>query len=496
MEEEPAGLSLCTDRLFDAIPFGLLLADRKLTARQANPHCTRLLALEHRLWRGRPLEALLPVAGLAERGRRVLDGHAAGDALTVNLIGTSLHIALGRLDCQGNPLLILALAECGEALASAPATEAGLQASEERFRLLMDNAVDYAIFMLDPEGRVINWNEGAQRILGYGEAEVLGRRLDRIFTPEDRRSGVPAQEMESARAAGRASDNRWLLRKDGSRFWASGTLTALRDERGRLRGYAKILRDRTEQKLAEEQLLRLNAQLEQRLAEIGTLNHELEAFSYSVSHDLRAPLRAIDGFSQILQEDYAERLDDAGQDYLNRVRGAAQRMGQLIDDLLRLAQVPRGELQRESIDLSQLAQRIAAGLAASQPVRRVEFVIAPAVMACADLRLLQIAMENLLGNAWKFTGKQADARIEFGAFAQDGQTVYFVRDNGAGFDMSYAHKLFGAFQRLHGAEEFAGTGIGLATVARIIARHGGRIWAEGAVGQGATFYFTLGGMGS
>ncbi|WP_051181077.1 ATP-binding protein [Thermithiobacillus tepidarius DSM 3134] len=299
-----------------------------------------------------------------------------------------------------------------------------------------------------------------------------------------------------ARAAGRASDNRWLLRKDGSRFWASGTLTALRDERGRLRGYAKILRDRTEQKLAEEQLLRLNAQLEQRLAEIGTLNHELEAFSYSVSHDLRAPLRAIDGFSQILQEDYAERLDDAGQDYLNRVRGAAQRMGQLIDDLLRLAQVPRGELQRESIDLSQLAQRIAAGLAASQPVRRVEFVIAPAVMACADLRLLQIAMENLLGNAWKFTGKQADARIEFGAFAQDGQTVYFVRDNGAGFDMSYAHKLFGAFQRLHGAEEFAGTGIGLATVARIIARHGGRIWAEGAVGQGATFYFTLGGMGS
>jgi len=238
------------------------------------------------------------------------------------------------------------------------------------------------------------------------------------------------------------------------------------------------------------------AELEQRVAErtveLAAVNKELEAFAYSVSHDLRAPLRSIDGFSRALLEDYEDRLDAEGQDYLHRVRASCQRMGQLIDDLLRLSRVTRGEMRREPVDLSALAQEIAVELQETQPERRVEFIIQPGLAADGDARLLRVVLENLLGNAWKFTGKRRQARIEFGLTEAEGRSVYFVSDNGAGFDMAYADRLFGAFQRLHSLAEFRGTGIGLATVQRVIHRHGGHVWAEGAVGQGATFYFTLG----
>ncbi len=245
----------------------------------------------------------------------------------------------------------------------------------------------------------------------------------------------------------------------------------------------------------------------ERTAQLETANKELEAFSYSVSHDLRAPLRSIDGFSQVLLERYAEQLDDKGKHYLQRVRTAGQRMGQLIDDLLNLSRVTRSEMQHQSVDLSALVQQIAEELQQTQPECQVEFVIAPGVLAEGDPRLLRVVLENLLNNACKFTSKQAHPRIEFGTlseipptdFEKEGNispfskspVTYFVRDNGAGFDMAYANKLFGAFQRLHTEDEFPGTGIGLASVQRIIRRHGGRVWAEGAVDQGATFYFTL-----
>lgn len=220
-------------------------------------------------------------------------------------------------------------------------------------------------------------------------------------------------------------------------------------------------------------------------------NKELEAFSYSVSHDLRAPLRSIDGFSQALLEDYTERLDEQGRDYLHRVRAASQRMAQLIDDMLKLSRVTRAELSREEVDLSALAQEIAVELRRAQPGREVEFTVASGLRVHGDPKLLRIVIENLLGNAWKFTGKRSGARIEFGMTHRDGKPAYFVRDNGVGFDMAYAGKLFGAFQRLHDSREFPGTGIGLATVQRVIHKHGGRVWAEGEVEKGATFYFTL-----
>jgi light-regulated signal transduction histidine kinase (bacteriophytochrome) len=225
--------------------------------------------------------------------------------------------------------------------------------------------------------------------------------------------------------------------------------------------------------------------------ELERKNQELEAFSYSVSHDLRTPLRAIDGFSQALVEDYGDRIDAEGRRYLSRVREAAQRMAELIDDLLTLSRVTRSELKRNRVDLSALAHTLLAGFQRLEPERRVETVVAPGIVADADPQLAAIALENLLGNAWKFTAKRTLARIEIGMTNVDGSPAYFVRDNGAGFDMAYRDKLFGVFQRLHPESEFPGTGVGLATVARITQRHRGRIWADSAPDRGATFYFTL-----
>jgi signal transduction histidine kinase len=240
-----------------------------------------------------------------------------------------------------------------------------------------------------------------------------------------------------------------------------------------------------ERKRAEEELRRAKASVED-------ANKELEAFSYSVSHDLRAPLRGIDGFSQALLEDYADRIDAAGFRYLKHIRTAAQEMGQLIEGLLNLSRVTRAELHRDFVDLSELARSVLERLASMQPGREVESFVQPGLVAQGDLRLLDIVLTNLLGNAWKFTSRRATARIEFAAKDSAQHPVYFVRDNGAGFDPAYVGQLFGVFQRLHTTDEFEGTGIGLATVQRIIRRHGGQVWAEGQVDGGATFYFTLG----
>ncbi|HEU4437236.1 MAG TPA: ATP-binding protein, partial [candidate division Zixibacteria bacterium] len=252
--------------------------------------------------------------------------------------------------------------------------------------------------------------------------------------------------------------------------------------------------DITGRKRIEGEVEKLNESLQQHAAQLEAANKELEAFSYSVSHDLRAPLRSIDGFSQALLEDCGDRLDESGKDYLGRVRGACLRMAQLIDDLLNLSRVSRGEMRMETVNLSAMAREIVSELQKQSPERKVTFVIADNLTGKGDPRLLRVALENLLGNAWKYSTKHPTARIEFGAERQpNGKTTFYVRDDGAGFDMAYAGKLFGAFQRLHAPAEFAGTGIGLATVQRIIHRHDGQVWAEGAVERGATFYFTLSG---
>jgi signal transduction histidine kinase len=265
------------------------------------------------------------------------------------------------------------------------------------------------------------------------------------------------------------------------------------DELGILVGAFNSMLDEIQNRDAE--LVASHALLEDRVrertVELEAANRELEAFSYSVSHDLRAPLRAMDGFSKAVHEGYAEHLDERGKDYLQRVRAASQRMGQLIDDMLRLSRITRSELRRSDVDLGAQARELVAELRQRDPGRNVEVTIEPEMRVRADPELMRVMLDNLLGNAWKFTNRHQQAHIAFGRLQKDGETVYYVRDNGAGFDMAYAGKLFGAFQRLHGHDEFEGTGIGLATVQRIVHRHGGRVWAEAEVGRGAAFYFTL-----
>ena len=254
--------------------------------------------------------------------------------------------------------------------------------------------------------------------------------------------------------------------------------------RAKVRVFVDLYQKTAEIRQQEQKLRDKNLDLE-------AANRELEAFSHSVSHDLRAPIRHIDGFIRALLEDHGERLGERGKEDLERVLAASRRMSQLIDDMLHLSRVTRAELARELTDLAALAREIAAELRRNHPGRHVEFEAGQAEPAQCDPRLMRIALENLLGNAWKFTGKRDDARVEFGASERDGKPVYFVRDNGAGFDMSYVTRLFGAFQRLHSDDDFPGTGVGLATVQRIVHRHGGRIWAEAEIGKGAAFYFTL-----
>jgi PAS domain S-box-containing protein len=367
--------------------------------------------------------------------------------------------------------------------------------SEERFRLLVEGVKEYAILMLDPEGNVLSWNAGAERLVGYHADEILGVPISRFY-PADAPALAAEEALAVAARDGQFRQEEWRVRKDGTRFWADVTLTALRDRGGALRGFAMITHDMTERRAADEEIRTLNAELEERVRlrtdELARVVKELEAFSYSVSHDLRAPLRAIDGFSQALLGHGADRLDDEGRHFLDRIRAGARRMSELIDDLLMMSRVSRSEIRRAPLDIGEIAAAIVAELRRRDPERDIEVKIADAMTASGDRRLLTIALDNLIGNAWKFTSRNARARIEVGAEARDGETVYFVRDDGAGFDMAYADKLFGAFQRLHDDAEFEGTGIGLATVQRVILRHGGRVWAEGFPGQGATFFFTLG----
>ncbi|MCX8036672.1 MAG: ATP-binding protein [Candidatus Sumerlaeia bacterium] len=261
------------------------------------------------------------------------------------------------------------------------------------------------------------------------------------------------------------------------------------------RANEELRREIAERLRAEAEVRRLNEELEERVrlrtAELESANKELEAFAYSVSHDLRGPLTNISGYCRLLEEDYGKQMDDVFREYLQRIEGAAERMGQIIEDLLKLSRVTRSQMKRETVHLSDLVREIAAELKMREPQRNVAFTIAEDVVVQGDMRLLRVALENLLSNAWKFTRAVPHAQITFGVMARDGKPVYFIRDNGAGFDMKYAHNLFVPFQRLHSASEFPGSGIGLATVRRIIDRHGGKVWAEGEVGKGATFYFTL-----
>ena len=359
-----------------------------------------------------------------------------------------------------------------------------LRASEERFHLMVKHVKDYAIFMLDAEGHVATWNAGAERIKGYRADEIIGRHFSCFYTPDDVQAGKPEQLLKEAETKGRCEEEGWRVRKDGAQFWANVVFTALRDQHGTLLGFTKVTQDITERKRAEQEIQQNSVALE-------AANKELDAFSYSVAHDLRAPLRAIDGFSRILLEEHAPTLAPEAQHHLNVVRRNSQRMGLLIDDLLAFSRLSRQPLNRQLVRSADLARQCVDELRAEQQGRRVEIAIGDLPACQADPVLLKQVWINLLANALKYTRKQEVAVIEVGSREQAGACVYFVKDNGVGFDMQYGDKLFGVFQRLHRPEDYEGTGVGLAIVQRIIHRHGGRVWAEAAVNQGATFYFTF-----
>ncbi|HYG76716.1 MAG TPA: PAS domain S-box protein [Planctomycetota bacterium] len=379
-------------------------------------------------------------------------------------------------------------------LSQIEAREAALRESQRRVTLLVQET-PLGVIVFDTQFTVLEWNKAAERIFGYTEGEIAGKS-GRCIMPEDSwNMGGAAVWTDLLRNAGGRRSIHTNIRKDGRRIICDWYNTALADDSGKIIGVAAMVDDITDRKRAEDEIQKLNEQLElrvrERTSQLEAANKELEAFAYSVSHDLRAPLRAIDGFSQLIEAEYAERLDVRGRDYLRRVREATQRMGQLIDDMLTLSRVSRSEMKREPIDLSEMVQLIIDDLREREPQRRVEVVITPGIQATGDPRLVRIMLENLIGNAWKFTSRKADGRIEFGETTRDGKNIFYVKDNGAGFDMSYANRLFTAFQRLHTASEFPGTGVGLAIVHRVVLRHSGCIWAEGEVDKGATFSFTL-----
>jgi PAS domain S-box-containing protein len=339
-----------------------------------------------------------------------------------------------------------------------------------------------SVVSTDLDGIVTSWNRGAERLFGYSAHEATGKPIGLLY-PAGEQAFVEMSVIAPLKDKGEHEVELRMRRKDGSELDANLSLSMLYDANGVAEGMIGYALDISDRKRAE-------AELRKRSDALAAINEELEAFSYSVSHDLRAPLRAIDGFSQLLLDDYGERLDGQGRDYLTRVRAGAQRMAELIDDLLELSRVGRHELKRQRIDLSVLAGELVGNLRDGASRRNAEFVIAPGMQVDGDRRLIGVALDNLLANAWKYTARAEHARIEFGSYPDKGNTVFYVRDNGIGFDMRYADKLFGAFQRLHG-KEFEGSGVGLATVQRIIHRHGGRIWAESELGKGAAFFFTL-----
>jgi PAS domain S-box-containing protein len=353
-----------------------------------------------------------------------------------------------------------------------------------------------AIIGKDLTGKIVSWNDGAERMFGYNAAEMVGSSIERILSPD--RPNEEKEILENARRGEYHLYETVRIRKDGKPVDLSLAVSPIRDAHGSIVGVSSIARDITERKRAEEQILQLNSELEHRVqvrtAQLTAANQELEAFTYSVAHDLRAPLRHIDAFTRILQEDFAGSFPPEAAQLLETIRRGSENMSRLVNDLLNLAHVGRQEMKRESVPLNTIVNDVIGDLKRETEGRDIEWKVATLPTIEGDPVLLKQAFANLLSNAAKYTRPRPHAVIEVGLHKMNDETVLFVRDNGVGFNMKYADKLFGVFQRLHRAEEFEGTGVGLAIVDRVVKRHGGHIWAESELGKGATFYFTLAGL--
>jgi PAS domain S-box-containing protein len=471
--------------LLEAVPDAMVIVSQDGRIQAVNGQLERLFGYPRSELLGQPVELLIPDqlrgAHRGHRARYFADPQARSMGSGIELHGRRkdgtelpIEISLSPLETDDGVLVSSTIRDVTERR----------RADELKLRLaaIVDSSDD-AILGETLAGIITSWNQGAVRIFGYTEAEAIGQPIAML-----RPAGQPPESPEVLRRLLRRERvepfETLRRRKDGEIIHVSITISPVRDARGNVVGASKMARDISDRKHTEQALAQAKESAE-------ATSRELEAFSYSVAHDLRAPLRWIEGFSQVLVDDHADGLGTEGRRYLGKVREAAQYMAQLIEGLLALARISQSDLRRERVDLSEIARETTRRLQVAQPERDVEIRIADGLICHGDGRLLGIALANLFGNAWKFTGKRPDPRVEFGVTRAGERDAFFVSDNGAGFDMAVAEKLFGVFQRLHPGTEFEGTGVGLATVQRVIRRHGGQIWAEAAVERGATFFFTL-----